>query len=323
MSNIKVLLLIILVVSITQFAIGQVGINTDGSDPHESAMLDIKSTDKGILIPRVEDVTALIPPGDGFAEGLLVFQTEGTKGFYYFDGASWQQVGGSGGGSDNLGNHIATQPLQLLNLTTAERDAISNPTSGMMIYNSETGRIEFFQELPAETYLDIPNNGNTETGCTSIAQSFVPANASINEIGAKIDFNGGTGDVILTIYDGEGIAGTVLYTETYSFASLTPQNGNEYDFVLTNPYLPACCPPITFEITQAGNTNMTAHIDFRDMVAYDATGGGTLPDGYANGKFYKDGVNSDENDTSGLPIILVTRRDLDFKVITQNKQWTQ
>ena len=31
----------------------QVGINTDGSDPDASAILDIKSTDKGLLIPRM------------------------------------------------------------------------------------------------------------------------------------------------------------------------------------------------------------------------------------------------------------------------------
>ncbi|MEM9547281.1 MAG: hypothetical protein AAGA77_14980 [Bacteroidota bacterium] len=323
MSDIKKLLFIITIVSMNQLAIGQVSINTDGSDPHESAMLEIKSTDKGVLIPRVADVTALTPPPGGFAEGLLIFQTGGTKGFYYFDGASWQQVGGGGVGGDNLGDHIATEPLQLLTLTTAERDALSNPVQGMLIFNEDTGTTEYFTELPPETYLDIPNNGNTETGCTSIAQSFIPANAFINEIAAKIDFNGGTGDVTFTIYNGEGIGGSVLYTETYSFASLTPQNGNEYDFVLTTPYLPTCCPAITFEITQAGNTNMTAHIDFQDMVPFDATGGGVTPDGYANGKFYKDGVNSDFTDTSGFPIFLFTRRDLDFKITTQNKQWNQ
>lgn len=31
----------------------QVGINMDGSDPNQSSILDVKSTDKGILIPRM------------------------------------------------------------------------------------------------------------------------------------------------------------------------------------------------------------------------------------------------------------------------------
>ena len=33
--------------------LGQVSINTDNSLPHNSAMLDVSSTSKGILIPRL------------------------------------------------------------------------------------------------------------------------------------------------------------------------------------------------------------------------------------------------------------------------------
>ena len=35
----------------SQFIIAQVAINTDGSTPNGSAMLDIKSTSKGLLTP--------------------------------------------------------------------------------------------------------------------------------------------------------------------------------------------------------------------------------------------------------------------------------
>lgn len=33
----------------------QVGINEDGSDPDPSSVLDLKSTDKGVLVPRMTD----------------------------------------------------------------------------------------------------------------------------------------------------------------------------------------------------------------------------------------------------------------------------
>ena len=36
----------------TATSMGQVAINTDGSTPHNSAMLDIKSATKGLLVPR-------------------------------------------------------------------------------------------------------------------------------------------------------------------------------------------------------------------------------------------------------------------------------
>ncbi len=64
----------------------QVAINTDGSAPDASAMLDVKSTDGGILIPRmsVADRDAIASP----ATGLLVFVTDDHT-FYYYDGANW------------------------------------------------------------------------------------------------------------------------------------------------------------------------------------------------------------------------------------------
>jgi hypothetical protein len=51
-----------------------VGINTDGSQPDNSAMLDVKSADKGILIPRMMATQrdAINIP----ATGLMVYVTD-------------------------------------------------------------------------------------------------------------------------------------------------------------------------------------------------------------------------------------------------------
>lgn len=69
-----------------------VAINNDGSQPASSAMLDIKSTSKGLLIPRMTGAqkTAISSP----ATSLLVYQTDGTKGFYYYNGSAWTAVAG-------------------------------------------------------------------------------------------------------------------------------------------------------------------------------------------------------------------------------------
>ncbi|MDP6908567.1 MAG: hypothetical protein QF371_03625, partial [Flavobacteriales bacterium] len=48
------------------------------------------------------------------ATSLLVYQTDVTPGFYYYDGTQWQGFGG-GGGSDNLGTHTAEQNIELDN----------------------------------------------------------------------------------------------------------------------------------------------------------------------------------------------------------------
>ncbi len=74
-----------------------VSINETGTAADASAMLDVESTTSGILIPRMLETerTAISTP----AEGLLVYQTDGTEGFYYYDGSAWMQLGGSGSGA--------------------------------------------------------------------------------------------------------------------------------------------------------------------------------------------------------------------------------
>lgn len=70
---------------------GQVGISTDGSNPHPSAMLEVKSTSKGILPPRLTTTerNAIAEP----AEGLLIFNST-TGCIDYYLGGSWKSLGG-------------------------------------------------------------------------------------------------------------------------------------------------------------------------------------------------------------------------------------
>lgn len=302
-----------------------ISINDDGSDPHESALLEIKSTDKGILIPRVTDASALVPPGSGFAEGLLVYQTGGDSGFYYFDASSWQKIGGSSSG-DNLGNHTATQALQLATMTTDQRDMIS-ASAGMLIFNSDLGRPQFFKEDNPVKTIDVNNNGFTSTGASAIAQSFkLVSTLLVTEIKTKIDFNGNSNDVILKIYESDDPTGTVAYTETFSFGSIPVENTNEYTFTLSTPLSVQVSQDRTFEITQIGNTNMTAHRHFVDDQSYNLTLNEPSPDPYSNGKLFIDGTNSDPavsttlNENTNI-IVTITSNDLDFELTTQNKQW--
>lgn len=73
-----------------------VGINTDASTPDNSAMLDVKSTDKGMLIPRMTAAQKDLIASP--ATGLLIYQTDGTNGFYFNQGTptvkNWVLLGG-------------------------------------------------------------------------------------------------------------------------------------------------------------------------------------------------------------------------------------
>ncbi|MCO4819500.1 MAG: tail fiber domain-containing protein [Bacteroidetes bacterium] len=67
-----------------------VGVNEDGTDPDPSAILDVKSNSRGMLVPRLTKAVKLGIPGP--ANGLLVYQTDDTIGFWYYDINRWKPV---------------------------------------------------------------------------------------------------------------------------------------------------------------------------------------------------------------------------------------
>lgn len=73
----------------------QVGINTP--TPDASAALDVESTTQGMLVPRMTEAQRDLVATP--ATGLLVYQTDGTAGFYFYDGTAWTSLSGGGGGA--------------------------------------------------------------------------------------------------------------------------------------------------------------------------------------------------------------------------------
>lgn len=74
----------------------QVGINT--TEPHESSVLHLNSSDKGFLLPyfNITDLNLKSPViSPTIAEGLLAYNTNTTtgKGIYYWDGTKWSGLG--------------------------------------------------------------------------------------------------------------------------------------------------------------------------------------------------------------------------------------
>lgn len=98
----KKYLLLITFLPVIHFAGAQsFSVNTDGSVADPSAMLDVKSSQKGLLIPRMTKTerNAITTP----ATGLLVFQNApDSLGFYYYDGSKWSWVASINGNADSL-----------------------------------------------------------------------------------------------------------------------------------------------------------------------------------------------------------------------------
>ena len=87
------------------------------SVPNSDAILELYSTNKGFLPPRVALVDASLPnPLSSPAAGMLVYNTatSGTgqnavvPGYYYWDGTRWQRLQNSGYAGAVLGNRAAT-----------------------------------------------------------------------------------------------------------------------------------------------------------------------------------------------------------------------
>ena len=77
------------VVLLTVSTYAQVGIGT--TTPDASSALYISSTTKGLLIPRM--TAAQRDAITSAATGLMIYQTDGTVGFYHYNGSSWAEVG--------------------------------------------------------------------------------------------------------------------------------------------------------------------------------------------------------------------------------------
>ncbi len=174
----------------------QVGINSDNSAPDPSAMLDVKSTTKGLLVPRmtIAERDAIAVP----ATGLLIFCTDNNQ--YYTNkgtpavpgwmlvSSQWAINGTSiyyNGGNVGIGVLSPTQKLEV-NGNIAPAFGTSNNASYRFGYGTENTGFS----SPSLNAIYLINNGSpsvvvTANGSTGIGTSN-PASA------AKLDISSTT-----------------------------------------------------------------------------------------------------------------------------------
>jgi len=144
----------------------QVGIGT--ATPHPSAQLEISAADKGLLMPRITYANRPASP----ATGLLIYQTDNTPGYYFYNGSSWQALGGAPANTWNLNGNtgntagaflgtidnqplafkVANEPAGLIDYTTTESTFLGfragyNNTPGAGLSNTAVG----YKTLQANT----------------------------------------------------------------------------------------------------------------------------------------------------------------------------
>lgn len=221
-----------------------VGINSDGTVPNGNAMLDVSSpatgAGKGLLIPRMtlaqrtnpgEPGGLIITSGElrgDAAQGLMVYQTDGTQGFYYNTSTtplpSWTFIGG-GGGSGTM------------SLQNADSVAITGGTIDGTAIGWTTRAVGRFVNVGAENvyYFGASNEYILHKGSNSYATNLVVGNGGRNiDVGGENNtFAGASAGYAATTGQGNTAMGTsALYANNTGSSntavghlSLTAQTG--------------------------------------------------------------------------------------------------
>jgi trimeric autotransporter adhesin len=171
MNNLKTTLItFIIITALSANILAQgVAINESGASADASAILDVTSTTKGMLIPRMTATqrSAISSP----ATGLLLYQTDGTQGFYYNSGTpstpNWILL------SSALINQIsdADGDTKVQVEESSDEDKIRFDVAGTEFFRMNSGRLEVlntgnsvFIGEGAGTSDDLSNNQNTFIG---------------------------------------------------------------------------------------------------------------------------------------------------------------
>ena len=139
-----------------------------------SSVLDVKSTAKGFLAPRMTQAqrAAISSP----ATGLLVYQTDGTTGYYYYNGSAWLTIANTGQIWAQDGNSLTG----VKNFgTTSNHDLpfITNNTEYMRLTASGfLGIGTTSPETPLHVKRSSPTTGSTIVGLFEGTQDAGPAN---------------------------------------------------------------------------------------------------------------------------------------------------
>jgi len=194
----KRIIFIIGLVVITLSSFAQVGINTQ--TPDSSAVLDLKSNNKGLLIPTMtttqREAMQAAPPASGLADGLLVYDTN-FKRFYFWD--------------TNVSKWL------VLNNWRKEYTSDASDDEHVSIVLENSSNVGIGQSSPNSK---LTVNGNLSVGNTNTS---APSNGVYVDGQVKIAYSGTNTDKL--IVDGNStITGTVTANKFVGFG-ITPIGG--------------------------------------------------------------------------------------------------
>ncbi len=271
------LTLAVLITTISMMA--QVAINNDGSTPDAAAMLDVKSNNSGMLLPRMTDIQRNAIPNP--AIGLLIFNTSSNR-FNCYTADGWHELSRSFksavSGTTSAGGGVAinltgAQPntSAILDVSSDEKgmlipvtlEASLTPVAGLIYFDNTINSIRYYNgtswETVCKTFL------TTTTGAGSLTANGVSINTdgSAPDPSAMLEVKSTTKGLLLPRMTSAQIeqilpvAGLMVYNTTTN--TVDYHNGTNWDKLETD--VPAQPSAIAGDTTPCEGTSQTYSVN--------------------------------------------------------------
>ncbi|MBK9399848.1 MAG: tail fiber domain-containing protein [Bacteroidetes bacterium] len=214
-----------MLMNLPQVLAQNVGINN--ATPAASALLDLTSTNKGLLVPRMTSAQriAIVTP----AEGLMVYETS-TDQFFFFDGVVWKTLLGTTNGWSVTGNTGNLAPANfignidsvdfIVRTKNIERLRVKGKGNVSLSVVNPLAQFDIFVNTTGDTIVYRGRNNSslgtiTQIGSIERLKDFsntIDLNNSVNSAGVSINLNNNSTHDFQLAFDDAAKPGTSTWT---------------------------------------------------------------------------------------------------------------
>jgi hypothetical protein len=294
-----------------------------------SSVLDVYSVSKGFLAPRMTTAQRIAISAP--TEGLLVYQIDGVKGFYYYTNSAWSSLAAGGASWSLTGNSGTTYPTNFLGTTDLKSLRFqTNSVQGLMLDSLGNVGIGSTPGFTAGTFQEkfLVNAGTTSSYNAIIGRGSINNYLQLNIQNLSNGVNASS-DVVATADNGTEI---VNYVDLGINSSTNTQNvmgaaNDAYLYTTGNNFLIGTGTPAKALVFMTGGTTQSTNERMRIDGTTGYLGIGTIAPATAlhvvgTNPLTLNGVQIGATSDSILTIASGTVRKLPFSTLTSGASWS-